>query len=49
MLSGEAQGVVPLRLSVGAILEVFWLVLKIQGVGTGRAAFYDSRQGKRSV
>jgi hypothetical protein len=34
--------VVPLRLSVGTVLEGFWLVLKIQGVGIGRTAFHGS-------
>ncbi len=38
--------VVPLRLPVGTVLEDFLLVLKIQGVGTGKAAFHDSQQGK---
>jgi len=38
--------VVPLRLSVGTVLEGFWLVLKIQGVGIGRTALHDSQQGK---
>jgi hypothetical protein len=38
--------VVPLRLSVGTVLEDFWLVLKIQGVGIDRAALHDSQQGK---
>jgi hypothetical protein len=28
------------------VLEGFWLVLKIQGVGTGKAALHDSQQGK---
>jgi hypothetical protein len=40
------RNVVPLRLSVGTVLEDFWLVLKIQGVGIGRTALHDSQQGK---
>ena len=35
--------VVPLRLSVGMVLEDFWLVLKIQGVGIVKTAFHGSR------
>lgn len=38
--------VMPLRLSVGTVLEGFWLVLKIQGVGIGRTALHDSQQDK---